>query len=225
MQTYIRPSVARGASALMECAGWFLNNAASSKLVIHARFDQPRSYLSCHQRSIAKATCAGNLFCSAVFGRQSELRRRCRHMTRLVGLARRQQRPREPRVLVGHCNGRDVVMSATDQLAPPRPGPVGSCLGELHQRSATVNQQGSQVNVASLADAQQLRLAVAGVLMRYQPHPCGELPRVLEVARVAGAGHQSARGEGPIPGMVSSRWLTSLARCHCSISRSSSWTC
>jgi pimeloyl-ACP methyl ester carboxylesterase len=40
----------------MECAGWLLINASSSRLVIHVRFDQPRSYLSCHQRSIAKAT-------------------------------------------------------------------------------------------------------------------------------------------------------------------------
>jgi len=45
----------------MECAGWLLYNSASSKLVIHARFDQPRSYLSCHQRSIAKATCGSDL--------------------------------------------------------------------------------------------------------------------------------------------------------------------
>ena len=53
LQTYIRPSAARSASALMECAGWLLNNSASSKLEVHARFDQPRSYLSCHQQSIA----------------------------------------------------------------------------------------------------------------------------------------------------------------------------
>ena len=53
LQTYIRPSIARSALALMECAGWLLNNSASSKLEVHARFDQPRSYLSCHQQSIA----------------------------------------------------------------------------------------------------------------------------------------------------------------------------
>lgn len=47
------------ASALMECAGWLLYKSASSKLEVHVRFDQPRSYLSCHQRSIAKATCGG----------------------------------------------------------------------------------------------------------------------------------------------------------------------
>lgn len=57
LQTYIRPSDARSASALMECAGWLLNKTASSKLVISVRFDQPRSYLYCHQRSISLATC------------------------------------------------------------------------------------------------------------------------------------------------------------------------
>jgi hypothetical protein len=54
----IHPAFRRvSASALMECAGWLLNKAASSKLVIPVRFDQPRSYLSCHQCSIAYATC------------------------------------------------------------------------------------------------------------------------------------------------------------------------
>jgi hypothetical protein len=45
------------ASALMEYAGWLLYKFASSRLVVHVRFDQPRSDLSCHQRSIAQATC------------------------------------------------------------------------------------------------------------------------------------------------------------------------
>jgi hypothetical protein len=40
----------------MECAGWLLNKYSSSMLVIRVRFYQPRSYLCCHQRSIAHAT-------------------------------------------------------------------------------------------------------------------------------------------------------------------------
>lgn len=64
LQTYIRPSDAQCALALMEYAGWNLNNSASSKLVIHVRFNQPRSYLSSHQRLIAQATCEKNFVLS-----------------------------------------------------------------------------------------------------------------------------------------------------------------
>jgi hypothetical protein len=89
LQKYIRPSDALSASALMECAGWFLNNAASLKLVIHATFDQPRSHLSCHQRSIAKATCRSSSFQDGI--RRRRLCLGCRDMTRLIGVARREK--------------------------------------------------------------------------------------------------------------------------------------
>ena len=40
----------------------------------------------------------------------------CRRMQRFMGLARGQQRARQARVLVGHRHGRDVVMSAANNL-------------------------------------------------------------------------------------------------------------
>lgn len=50
----IHPAFRRvSASALMECAGWLLNKSASSKLTVHVRFDQPRSYLQ-PDRSLAE---------------------------------------------------------------------------------------------------------------------------------------------------------------------------
>jgi hypothetical protein len=54
-------SHAFSASALMECAGRFLNNSSSSGLEAPIRFAQPRSYLSSHQRLIANATCGKSL--------------------------------------------------------------------------------------------------------------------------------------------------------------------
>ena len=180
----------------MECAGWLLYNSASSKLVVHARFDQPRSYLSCHQRSIAKATCGRNLPCRADGRAVRKLRCRGRHMHRFIRLACGQQCPSKARVLVRHRHGSDVVMSTASQLAQPGAGSVSPCLGQLHQCTAAVDQQRAKVDVAALADAQKLRLATAGVLTRHQPDPRCELPRVLEVARVAGAGHERAGGEG-----------------------------
>src|SRR2546423_1071475 len=199
----IHPTFSRGgASALMECAGWFLNNAASSKLVIHARFDQPRSYLFCHQRfdchsnlwksSIAHCRClAVRRFGGVKAGRVSArpkglalMPTKCPHaggasdaatlphptcglaaapeerclllpwralscngdrlywpragvfeMSRLVDLARCQKRPCQARVLVGHGNGGDIVMTATGKLPEPSSSAIGTCLGELHQRS------------------------------------------------------------------------------------------
>src|SRR6185369_10881283 len=114
LQTYIRPSDARGASALMECAGWLLNKTASSKLGISVRFDQPRSYLYCHQRSIAKATCYGNLALKCAGDRRlGALCHWHRYMTWFIDLASGQQRPRKPRVLVGHRYGGNVMVTAS----------------------------------------------------------------------------------------------------------------
>lgn len=186
LQSYIRPSVARGASALMEYAGWVLYKSSSSKLAVHVRFDQPRSYLCCHQRSIAKATCGSSSSKACI--RRRLLRDRRRRARGLINLARGQHRPGEPCVLVGHCHRRDVVVSPSHELAKPRTGPITARPGQLHQRAATVDQQRSQVHVPSLADAQQHVLAPAGVLMRHQPDPGSELARVLEVAGVSRTG-------------------------------------
>ena len=146
--------------------------------------------------------CHSNLWRKSVESRRRRsvppcgLRHRIRHVTGFVGLARGQQRPGESRVFVGHRHGRDVVMSASGELTKPRSSAIRPCLCELNQSSATMDEQGSQVDVASFADAKQLRPAAAGDLTRNQADPCCELPRVLEIARITSTGNQGARSEG-----------------------------
>lgn len=180
----------------MEFAGWFLNNSASSKLVIHVRFDQPRSYLFCHQRSIAQATCGGNLFSGADTRRRLVSVWSAGHVSCLVIFSGLQQRPGKARVLVGRCNGRDVVMSPADQLTQPTVRAIWSRSREFDHRAPTMNKQRSKVDIAALADAEQLRLAAAGVLLWHEANPGRELSCVLEVRRIACTGHQRARSHG-----------------------------
>ena len=145
--------------------------------------------------------CHSNLWRKSVESRRRRsvppcgLRRRIRHVTGFVALARGQQRPGEPRVFVGHRHGRDVVMSASGELIKPRSSAIRPCLCELNQSPATMDEQGSQVDVAPFADAKQLRPAAAGDLTRNQADPCRELPCVLEIARITSAGNQGARSE------------------------------
>jgi hypothetical protein len=92
-------SHAFSASALMECAGWFLNNSSSSGLEAPIRFAQPRSYLSSHQRSIANATCGKNLSSLPGLGRSGC--RGARLAVRDVLATRSQQSPSYASILVG----------------------------------------------------------------------------------------------------------------------------
>ncbi len=47
-----------------------------------------------------------------------------------------------------------------------------------------MDQQGSQIPIASLADATQAHLAAAGVLIGHQPQPGGELAPRLELTGI-----------------------------------------
>jgi hypothetical protein len=52
-----------------------------------------------------------------------------------------------------------------------------------------VNQKGTQVRVAALADAKQIRLSAGGALPGYESQPCGKLPAIVEKLRVSDARH------------------------------------
>lgn len=58
-----------------------------------------------------------------------------------------------------------------------------------------MDQQGSQVDVASLADAQQRGLATRGVLARHKAQPCGKLSAIFEVAGIAHSGDHRSRSQ------------------------------
>ncbi len=52
-----------------------------------------------------------------------------------------------------------------------------------------MHQQRAQIGIATLADTQQLCLASAGVLSRYQTHPGRKLPSVPKSVAIADGSH------------------------------------
>jgi hypothetical protein len=78
-----------------------------------------------------------------------------------------QERPHDPCILVRQRYRRHVLVPPAHQLSQPALW-LGFVLGKTDDRSRTVNHQGAQVSVATLADAQQILLATTGVLPRHQ---------------------------------------------------------
>ena len=60
-----------------------------------------------------------------------------------------------------------------------------------------MDQQRSEIRVASLADAHQPGLAAAGVLSRHQPQPRGKLPPVGKSLSIADGGDNRSCNERP----------------------------
>jgi hypothetical protein len=77
-----------------------------------------------------------------------------------------QHRPDDPCQLGGERDDHHVGVSPDEQLTYPCADPRG-CLGKVHQGGAgAMDQLGSQVFVASLADPEELSLAAGRVLSR-----------------------------------------------------------
>lgn len=83
-------------------------------------------------------------------------------------------------------------------------------LGMSNDRTGSVDEQRAQIAVTSFANAQQDRLAAAGMLPGNQAHPGSELPGILEAVGISDRRHQRACCNGPDPGNLRSP-LTSLA--------------
>ncbi len=62
-----------------------------------------------------------------------------------------------------------------------------------------MDQQGAQVGIAALADAQESRFATAGVLSRHDAHPGGHLSAIFEGLAIAQGGHQCRGGDRSDP--------------------------
>ena len=76
-------------------------------------------------------------------------------------------------------------MATLCQAADPLTEPVVLVLGGADHRSRPVDEQGPQVSVASLADAQQPLLAARAVLPWREPERCGHLPAVGKLFPIA----------------------------------------
>jgi len=74
-----------------------------------------------------------------------------------------------------------------------QPALLGNLLpGPEDHRSRTVDQQGAQIAVAPLADAQQGGFATTGMLPGNEAQPGSELPCVVEALRIPKSGDQGA---------------------------------
>ena len=109
-----------------------------------------------------------------------------------------QERPHDPGIFVRQRDRCHIFVSSRHQLSHPA---IRFCflLGNADHRSCTVDHQGAQVGITTLADAQQVLFAAAGVLFGYQSHPCGQLTAVLELPRITHGRHDRARGDRSQP--------------------------
>src|SRR5688572_29323205 len=121
-------------------------------------------------------------------------------VARLVLTVMRKQRPDDAGILVGESNRSDIRITPRCDAREPPVGLLGTAL-DTHQHGARpVNQQSSQVRIATLTDAQQNGLATRGALARHQSEPCRELPAVVKDFCIADARHQRARRQCSDPG-------------------------
>lgn len=73
------------------------------------------------------------------------------------------QRPRDSRVLIGQRHRCYIRIAAVDELGQPVL-PIAALSGSIDHGPGAVNQQRSQVRIATLAHPEQRRLASAGML-------------------------------------------------------------
>src|SRR5262249_40299773 len=108
----------------------------------------------------------------------------------------------DARHTIGESHSGDVVTALTLARQGPLPQTIKWTAGALlamggHQRRArTVHQQGTQVDVATLGDMAEPRLASGGVLARHQAQPSRELAAIPEVMSVTHRRYHCRGGDG-----------------------------
>ena len=64
--------------------------------------------------------------------------------------------PGDPRHFVGQRAGHDIRVASAQHVPHPFTEHIGSCLNTLHDDARALDEQPSQILVATLADAQQV---------------------------------------------------------------------
>src|SRR5262245_16408447 len=103
------------------------------------------------------------------------------------------QRPCNARVLVGLRDDGDVGMSSAQQTLQPAGTLIRRTPWTADHGARTVYEEGSQIPIAALADAQQQRFASTRMLSRHQTDPGSELSAIGEMASVSDRSHQCTR--------------------------------
>ena len=107
-----------------------------------------------------------------------------------------QKRPGNARVLVGQGHCRHVLVPSLEQALEPTVRWVQAQLQVTDHGPGTMDQQGTQISIAALANSEQPGFASARVLSRNKSHPSRELTRVVKILRIPDRSHQRARGNG-----------------------------
>ena len=100
-----------------------------------------------------------------------------------------------------------------------KPGPMLGAvdLGITDHGKCAGGEQAAQIAIALLADANELVLGPARVLLRHQPDPGEKFRPDRNAFGSATLATRAWRSAGPMPGMASSRLLVSLERCQARI--------
>ena len=153
------------------------------------RLPRRRSNLSCHHTIIFAI--GGNR--SFVKCHSPALLSVCQYLViRIPG----QQRPENTGMLSRQCHRSLVEAAALLQCQhPPAPGVVVP-RQVAHHRACPMNQQGTQIDVASLGNPPMARLATRGVLPRNQSQPGRKLAPILEQPSITNGRHQGRGRQG-----------------------------
>jgi hypothetical protein len=90
-------------------------------------------------------------------------------------------------------------------------------LGIADDGQRACREQAAQIAIALFADAAELTLAPARVLLRHQPNRGGKIPSRSESLRISDAGDQSGGERGTNAGnLIASGRIISAASCRCS---------
>lgn len=125
-------------------------------------------------------------------------RRPLPRLRRPVGLAARQQHPRDPGR--GQRDHGAVDAAALDERLEPLAAPIAFGAEVTQHGTRAVDELLAQIAVAAGTDAQELRPTAARMLPWHQPDPGGENATAAELARVAGGGDQGRGDDSPDAG-------------------------
>ena len=104
-----------------------------------------------------------------------------------------QHRPCDTRIFIRQRHGGDVAVAPSSKRLCPSAAGVFFAHTGIQGRSRTVNQQCSQLRVATLADVSQSLFPPAGMLARHQPEPGRHLPAA---GKLPGIAHRRNQGAG-----------------------------
>ena len=106
----------------------------------------------------------------------------------LIGPARGQQGPEDPRLLGRQGDHRFIEPASGLKRRDPAAGGIRATGDLPHHRSGPMNEQGTYVHIAPLGDPPQAPGAATGMLPRDQAQPGRQLPPVPEGVGIAAQG-------------------------------------